>query len=554
MVKQTLLKQEKTREPEPLSEITDPVARDILSILWEKAEEKIKAVWISVSEWVEKALRDKENIIRLLSRYTWEIYLKLSPKQKKDKDICLAALRNSPEAYFHLPKEYKFNLEFWKELILSLIREGKNLVDINNYLDTYFKSKDKVYTKLQEFLELALKDSESIYLDDLAKWMLLAKSKFRDLYDLLTKNKIVVWKWKKLSLWDDFQKKFSKAVLTSDRLAWKNKEEIEAIKREIFASIVWLDISKLSEDAIFLIDTIISLCVVRDSKENIENNKKEDAEKTENEELTALDLEEDDEIEPEVKLDFCLPNCDYFISSWNTYTISVEWQRPVNLTKDELSTFTTKWLNNFIKFYWLLCDLDLNFLWDRHKSDFVNILNNVVWFNYPDWNWVSESRAIRVLNLIARAIWIVWKVWDSEVKDFNSLESVSLVFRQIRETGVINGKSYYTGSGIFRKPAVEMALKDLSYISVDWELSFSKFLYWLEEETKSKDNKVSSSVTQYHEKLDDISFAIGEQIASNDSDYDNPSSADNVIPFPKKRNSKPEKITNSSWEIFKKAT
>jgi hypothetical protein len=48
----------------------------------------------------------------------------------------------------------------------------------------------------------------------------------------------------------------------------------------------------------------------------------------------------------------------------------------------------------------MLCDLNLNFLWDSNKSSFVNILNNKIGFNYPDSEGVTESRALRVLNVI----------------------------------------------------------------------------------------------------------------------------------------------------------
>lgn len=490
MAKLKLVNTQKTEKVEKetvdISKIKNPVVKRILSIIsYDELVEKFKAIWVSVSDWLEKALNSKKNIIYLLSTSPWELYLELNQSQKSDKDICLAALRRSPDVFINIPEEkFKYAYDFWQEAIMSFIRNWRNIIEINSFLDKNFILKKWIYKKLQEFLEKALKDTGEIILDDLSKWLLFIKSKNKSLYDFLISSKIISWAWKKLWLWAKFQKDFSKAVIVSDKVTWKKDDELIIVKREIFWEITWIDISKLSEDELFLIDTIINLCVLKDSQKSIKEQEKQNNRLEDNNDLDDLDKDEPI-IDPEIKLNFCLPNCSYYETWYDSYNISLYWYKTVNLSEEELLRFTSLWLRNFVKFYSMLWEIWLSFLWDKNKSSFINILNNVIWFNYPDSAWVTEDRSLRVLNLIAKSIWIIWQVWDQYIKEYSDLESAKKEFMYIKNTRNIAWEQFPLESWLFWTPVVELALKKRWYISEKWELSFTKFMYGVKNDENS---------------------------------------------------------------------
>ena len=107
----------------------------------------------------------------------------------------------------------------------------------------------------------------------------------------------------------------------------------------------------------------------------------------------------------------------------------------------------------------------------KHKSSFIKILNNKVWFSYPDGAWVTESRALRVLNVIARAIWYIWKTDDGqEVKEFKTLGGAKLAFLELKWTWKIWEKKFIDDD-------VEVILESRGFIDIDTkELNVWKFI------------------------------------------------------------------------------
>ena len=83
----------------------------------------------------------------------------------------------------------------------------------------------------------------------------------------------------------------------------------------------------------------------------------------------------------------------------------------------------------------MLHEIWLWFLWWAQKNNFIKVLNNKVWFSYPDWAWVTESRALRVLNLVWKAVWMIGQVSDDKnIKEFQTLAWAKLAFTELKST------------------------------------------------------------------------------------------------------------------------
>jgi hypothetical protein len=112
-----------------------------------------------------------------------------------------------------------------------------------------------------------------------------------------------------------------------------------------------------------------------------------------------------------------------------------------------MEKFTSVALKNFVKFYWLLYDLWLNFLWDKYNSDFVTLCNNKIWLDYTANEWINEWKSLAILNLIGKNIWVpetkLW-IYDDEwnektqLRCFKTIADAKRVFWDIKSTWKVN--------------------------------------------------------------------------------------------------------------------
>jgi hypothetical protein len=174
------------------------------------------------------------------------------------------------------------------------------------------------------------------------------------------------------------------------------------------------------------------------------------------------------------KVDFSLNDYEYTRSSSWIYTIHNSGTNTIKLSEKEVERFTMVWLKNFIKFYNLLCGIGLNFLWDKYKNDFVTILNNQIWFNYPDREWVSESRSLKVLNFIGKTVGLIGdKKHTQYKKPFENIDGARKAFSDVKSTWNI-WKNNYISMWMSDDVPVEKALKAMGYID-KWVLNIGRF-------------------------------------------------------------------------------
>ena len=257
-------------------------------------------------------------------------------------------------------------------------------------------------------------------------------------------------------------------------------EEKKVFQQSLIESYLEIDLSKLDEDERFFINTILKVTIQSIDLKKIEeivdreNDKREEEEENERKQILEESKMEDENMAPMDKLDYCLPYCSSTYSAW-IYTISSDWYMDAKLSEEELSRFTSVWLKNYIKFYHTMHSLWLGFLWWKYKSSFVTLLNNKVWFSYPDWAWVTESRFLRVLNLLWKSMWIIWKIDDDNyIKPYDTLEWALKAFRDFKWSGKVKDKVLI--ENLVDEDKFEVLLKSRWYIDPKWDwLVFFKF-------------------------------------------------------------------------------
>lgn len=461
-------------------EAESPISKRVLEIVsYDEIVERLSGIWLKTNESIDNILWKKKYLIHLISVWYSDIYEALTAQQKSDKDICKALISSKVDLYYLLPEKHKKSMYFWKIAIESFVREWRSFLEVEAFLWKYFKEDRKAFEQLLSFYEQSLSKSQTLYKSDLSKWLLTVRSKNKPFFDLLKSRKVFSSDSKSIELSPNFEKPFLDFFLKSI-WAWENVQWDDiSFVLDLVISYLWLSLKDLLEDDLFVLRSIASIFLSKKLEKELKEKRKKDeksqSEAKEKKEKEEALLDEDIwEVDLGYKLDFCLPNCSYS-SLWNeNFSIDTNFWKSVSVSREELDRFTSAGLQNFINFYNTLYALNLNFLRDKHKTDLVKLLNNQIWFNYPDWDGVTSSRLTRFLNFLARALWIVWNVWWKVVDEFKTLEWAKNAFETIKDTRKIGNMYYPNFWWLNDTPVVEQALKNMWYIN-NGELSISKF-------------------------------------------------------------------------------
>ncbi len=429
--------------------------------LTEKKKEEIQSKINSM--WVEKTIED-------LIENSWK------DKNTIKKQFVLKKLKEDHSYFLEVERSLHSDPEIQNELITSLIRQWVDFSSVESILSAYYWKDKKLQKKLLSLYIKILKEFETMHRDDLTKSLLDLKQKWENnLYTSLISKKIIESKWPRFILTSSFFKSLKDKLIINDSYFLLADREKDKSRYDFLLWMISLNYDTLTEDERGLLLTIIELIKIEENKYLSKKQIKEETEKDEDEYI--LNNESDDEtweIDPIDKIDFCLPYCSSSFSDW-VYTIKTDWYMDAKLSEEELSRFTSIWLKNYIRFYHTMFDLWLWFLWTKYKSSFVTLLNNKVWFSYPDWAWVTDSRFLRVLNLLWKSMWIIWKIDDDTyIKPYDTLEWALKAFRDFKWSGKIKDRVLIDNLSDTDK--MEILLKSRGYIDPKWNwLVFSEF-------------------------------------------------------------------------------
>lgn len=236
---------------------------------------------------------------------------------------------------------------------------------------------------------------------------------------------------------------------------------------------LWIEKLGFDENIDYLINLILEFLFIKDQKDDLveeeKENKKEETLKEKQPKEIYDDLDDSkDFFEDRMDLELWIYSYSMF---WSYCDIKVADDFNLKISKEEQLLFTTKALDNYIKFYKLFYELWLIFLFERYN--YKSLLNDKwISFDYTSWEWITEDKILRILNLIWKNIWVpeydfLKNDWEivKETKCFNTLSDAKLEFKNIKWSSMINWELIETNWNVW---AVEKKL------SKEWKLDFAK--------------------------------------------------------------------------------
>ena len=219
-----------------------------------------------------------------------------------------------------------------------------------------------------------------------------------------------------------------------------------------------LNPADVDEDLALFFTTLSDLIHVKKDTKNIEERIEEDDE---------LELDEDDEDEEfwvEDRLNFCIPQCNYSLSSSGTCDIQLSGVK-IQFSQEELSRINDTALKNYISALSLLDDLWLRFAL-QHKDTLFSICEVKPF----DGDGLSDGKVLKILNKIAKKIWIPEKeiitgtnedgeqTTEKKVGCFERLDEAKFRFRAIKSSGYINDEFVFNPADTGNKSIVQRKL------------------------------------------------------------------------------------------------
>lgn len=409
----------------------------------------------------DEEFRNNIELAKYAMRYIWPEEFKNFSPLFNNKQVCLIAVSVSSFNYYYLKNTLKRDTDIWEKMILSMINDGENYDKILWFIEENFSEDKNNQEILEKFYKKSIKQSQQIYIKDLNKCLVTLESDFPEyISDLLEKN-ILLKNKKSLNFSKEF---YSHLELFIQEIPWNlNKSQRKNKINEIIIQELKIPNNIPNKYINFLIESIQkNINITQQSKKASEGIQWQVEEKQENliqenNNQSNNKLPNTDQIiNYDDDLNYYYPECNYSFSWWY-YHIEVTGNKTIDLNENQMKNFTSVALKNFVKFYGLLYDLWLNFLWDKYNRDFVTLCNNKIWLDYTANEWITEWKSLSILNLIGKNIWIpetkLWIIDDegnekTQLKCFKTIADAKLAFWDVKSTWKINGE-YIMEPGTF---------------------------------------------------------------------------------------------------------
>lgn len=422
---------------------------------------------INNADLIEKILKHDDELRKNIElaqyaiRYIWSEEFKNFSPLFNNKQTCLIAVWASHFNYHFLDNSLKKDTDIWEKTIISMINDREDYDTIIKFIENNFSENKTDQEKLLAYYKKSIKKSQQIYIKDLNKCFVTLENDFPGCVKELIEKNIINKDKKSYIISKDFYNNLENII---QNIPWDlEKSQRERKIKEIIIEQLDLPNNIQKKYVNFLVETIQKNISI--SKQSIQVNKKSEKQeewKTDN--ITKQDNKSDNILDRGINytwdidedLDYFYPECNYTFSSWY-YHIEVTGNKTIDLDENQMQNFTSVALKNFVKFYGLLYDLGLNFLWDKYQTDFITLCNNKVWLDYTSNEWITESKSLSILNIIGKNIWIpetkLWIIDDegnekTQLKCFKTIADAKLAFWDVKSTWKINGE-YIMEPGTF---------------------------------------------------------------------------------------------------------
>lgn len=462
-MKKTNNKENKNSFSNPLLEEVSKLVKNTLDI-W-KIQSLEQKIWFSntILEIIKQDNKNRNLAIFLISELSSDFFKKFD-NFHIDKEIVKLAILKDSSLFYSISSNLKTDPEIWFFTIQSMIREWRNFLEIEKFIDLFFpKSKSFLMKKYK----LELNKSIDTLSNNLLRQIFDIKTSNIKFYEELISKKVIFIKWDKITFNDNY---LLNLFFDLNEL-WEYKDLDHSDKNEYlynyFINLFLLKKSKISSSEKYIIENLIWLIEKIESKQKVDNkNNDKNIEEIEYENNQILEEDFKDNIRDEFLdiAEFSIPDTN-IQEYWDWYNINTLSWKKIYITNEEKDKFTIKSLSNFIKFYNIMYNLWLWFFWDKYKSDFKILCNNKFWFNYTSWEWVTDWKILWILNMIWKNVWVPESEfedenWIKEIKCFKILSEAKSCFWEIKETWKINWKIYSDNTS-FSNWAVENKLIEI---------------------------------------------------------------------------------------------
>lgn len=433
---------------------------NILNLSKKSQENFYEKFWdINNADLIEKILkedkqyRENKELAKYAVRYISAEKFKNFPPLFNDSEIVKIAVAASSLNYYYISDTLKKDSKIAEAMIQSLVNEWSSFNNIISFINEKFWEDKKNKEKLEKFYNKILKKSESFINKDIENSLFILSRDFPQYIDQLVGDKILT-KQKNSFI---FTKEFYKNITLEINQIWENISEKE---KNILIKNIILNSLKIPNNipnkyVDFLVQTIEKNINIKKQTKKIEEKTWEAKSKeSQNNKVISEERNNSDnyDIILENDLDYWYPECSY-IYSGGSYHVNVIWDKTIDISEQEMEVFTSVALKNFIKFYALLYDIWLWFLWDKYKNDFSTLCNNKTWFDYQRWEWITQGKSLSILNVIGKSIGVPEdantqlsdenKSWEENnkikiPKCFNTLADAKMKFWDIKSSGKIN--------------------------------------------------------------------------------------------------------------------
>jgi len=483
------------------SELENSTLNEVMNILnlSEKSQEDFyEKYWdIKNTDLIEKILkedkqyRENKELAKYAVRFISAEKFKNFPPLFNDTEIVKIAVTASNLNYYYISDSLKKDISIAEAMIQSLMNEWSNFNNITNFINDKFWEDKKKKEKLEKFYNKILKKSENFIHKDIENSLFILSRDFPQYIEQLVSDKILTKQKNSFIFTDEFYKNISDK--TDD--IWSNisdKERKILIKNIILES---LQIPNYIPNKYinFLVNTIEKNISIKKQTKNTEKKPQDNKsrESTDDKNISDNPNNSDNyDLIMENNLDYWYPECSYIYSS-GSYLVSVIWDKTVDISEQDMEKFTSVALKNFIKFYALLYDIWLGFLWDKYKTDFSTLCNNKTWFDYQRGEWITEWKSLSILNIIGKSIGVPEntstqlsddnKSWEENnkiktPKCFNTLADAKMQFWDIKSSWKINGYEVMEPGTFSNYGVVEKYMLEQDLIDTKWGgLNLSKF-------------------------------------------------------------------------------
>jgi hypothetical protein len=394
----------------------------------------------------DKKYRANKNLAKYAIRFIWAEEFKNFKPLFNDKSISLIAVWASHYNYHYLSEDLKKDIDITKIYITSLVNDWESSEKIWSFIESQFSDNKNNQLLLEKHYKQIIKQTWQIYIKDINKCLITLEIDHSKYITELLEKKILLKEKKTYTFSPDFIEELSLEINQISESLDKNNRDKQIT--QIIKDRLAIPNNILNKYTDFLISTLKkNLNISKKSKENKQENIDESvAEILNNSENKPDNIREEDKNTIQSDLVYFYPECSYTLSSWN-YNIEILWSSNIVISEEEMKDFTSVALKNFIKFYWLLYDTGLSFLWDKYRSDFITLCNNKVWLDYKTNEGITQWKSLSILNIIGKSIGVPQTVIEShnkeedissEMKCFKTLADAKLVFWDIKSSWKVN--------------------------------------------------------------------------------------------------------------------